>query len=696
VSHNPVSKQEKQFQKWDARLLDFFDLSLSNAEEASLLPILNSLNSDTERYEEISLIAEGGEKRITRVYDHRLNRQIAMARSIHAKTPEEHEQFLREAQLEANLAHPNITPVHNIGFDSKGVPFFTMELIPGDNLETIIKKLREGDEAYKQRYPLDMLLSMYLKVCDAIAYAHSRKVLHLDIKPSNIRVGEFGEVFICDWGVAQVLFDQEATKPPLPGEPDGDVLNDMTLSGIIKGSLGFMAPEQTLAKSQKTIQTDVYALGALLYMLLTYEQPVQGKSGNETLEHTRQGKVVAPHVWRKSHPIPSSLAAVALKALALKPEDRYETATELHQEISRYLTGFPTTAERATPFTMLSLMIKRHNKIAFILLLFLFLLTGVIGTTLVVIDQKKTEAIIARKEALSAKERATRNLSLFLQKQQEAQELDHMLDTAIHYALWSQDLSQIDNLMRILEMGLNRSCSPAERDQLLEKKGQLLFVVQQFYWANHFFDMMSLPTKEFQEEKNLSRIYASKKPKGSKHLANPELIELIRKLQPHNKNATYLYLHHSPSIRSQTPEEYLPLAIAILNKLNRIDSPYALQLEKRTQGFHLNLTQSPYQILRLTEIGKSHINVLVPLNLYSLDISYMHPNMLNETAGLQLKELRMVGLALPAPRLILPAVKRMNVEKLFIDTEAYSSSFIKELREVVEVIDERVEIRYSP
>jgi serine/threonine protein kinase len=162
-----------------------------------------------------------------------------MARAVNAKTRFDQEQFLREAHLEANLAHPNIMPVYNVGLDADGTPFFTMELVQGDNLKKIFDKLRQGDEKYKRAYPLDHLLNIYLKICDAIAYAHSRNVLHLDIKPDNIRVGSFGEVFVCDWGLARVYDDGETITPESPESPDkldGNILNNLTLTGIIKGS----------------------------------------------------------------------------------------------------------------------------------------------------------------------------------------------------------------------------------------------------------------------------------------------------------------------------------------------------------------------------------------------------------------------------------------------------------------------------
>lgn len=306
---------EKTFHERNETLRGFYHADtevMSDEEMASLTPILNALKDRVARYQEIRKIAEGGEKKITLVHDHRLDRHVAMARAAHAKTPQDQEQFLREARLTANLAHPNIMPVYNMGVDPEGVPFFSMELIPGDSLKTIIKKLRDGDEVYKRDFPLETLLNIFIKICDAIAFAHSRNVLHLDIKPDNIRVGEFGEVFVCDWGLARVMNAPEEISGEESDMLDADVLNDMTLSGTMKGTPGFMAPEQTQAYAEKTPETDIYALGAVLYMLLTHELPVRGNSANEVVQNTREGKIIPPRRRKPDRHIPVSLVAVII------------------------------------------------------------------------------------------------------------------------------------------------------------------------------------------------------------------------------------------------------------------------------------------------------------------------------------------------------------------------------------------------
>ena len=688
MDNDPNHDLEKTFRKRDTRLLEFFDSdarSLSEEEEASLLPILLSLSETRERYEELGLIAEGGEKRVTRVYDHRLDRQVAMARAVRAKTPQDQEQFLREARLEANLAHPNITPVHNMGFDSDGIPFFTMELIPGDSLGEIVSRLRKGDEAYRRKYPLETLLSLFLKVCDAIAYAHSRNVLHLDIKPDNIRVGDFGEVFICDWGLARILFEKKAAEGSVPGELDGDILNDMTLTGTIKGSPGYMAPEQTVPDGEKSFQTDIYALGALLYTLLTYEIPVQGTSRNEIMENTREGRIVPPRQRKTDRPVPRSLEAVALKALALDPPDRYASVSELQEEIRRYLSGFPTRAERAGPLSSLSLLVKRHSLVASLALFFLLLMAGIVSVNLVVIREQKNRAVAARREA-------EENFRLYREQQEAANKLNSQLAVSTDYTLHSSDFSKAREMIGALEIGLEKTSDPAQKKALLLKKGNLHFVLQQFNQAVECFEEAGCETPIDLDTLRLSRKYARFKPNDRRVLPIARMAELVEEARGSNKAVYYLYYHYMMRKPSPKPEAYLPLARAMLDKLNRIKPSTTmeanpLKLAESDAGYHLDLTESPYQIFTLSGVGLPRINILQPFGLHSMDIRNLPLLSLSEFKRLHIAELDMAGVRVKRANILVRNLADMGVVRLRIDVHAYSPSIIRQLRAQHKVLD---------
>ena len=250
-------------------LESMYELKADELSETDLasMPIYSSLSQETWRYQGESLIARGGMKSIYKAYDPKTSRYIAIAK-LHEASPEElFEPFLREARLTSFLEHPNIISIYDIGLDEESLPFFTMELKTGEGFDKIIKKEHLKSEDALSADSLRSLLNIFLKICEAMAYAHSKNVLHLDLKPENIQVGHYGEVLLCDWGLGKIFgsedkadFDQLLLNP--------DLINNMTLNGELKGTPGYMAPEQIKGQSElKTKQADIYALGSILYTL---------------------------------------------------------------------------------------------------------------------------------------------------------------------------------------------------------------------------------------------------------------------------------------------------------------------------------------------------------------------------------------------------------------------------------------------
>ncbi len=686
VADEKKNNLEKTFSERNETLRSFYDsdaLDMSAEELASLTPILNSLKDRDIRYQELEPLAEGGEKKISLVYDQRLDRRVAMARAVRGENPQDLEQFLREARITANLAHPNIMPVYNMGLDAAGEPFFSMELVPGDSLKTIIRKQRDGDAAYRQRYPLEALLNIFIKVCDAIGYAHSRNVLHLDIKPDNIRVGEFGEVLVCDWGLARVMNVPVSAEGSGEPELDGDVLNDMTLSGMMKGTPGFMAPEQTHADGEKTPQTDVYSLGALLYMLLTHELPVRGSSANEVVQNTREGKIIPPRRRRPEHHIPRSLVAVMMKALALRPAGRYESAVELQQEIGRFLSGYPTRAEHAGLMARISLLLQRHSRIASLIIFFLLLLAMVVGGNLVSISREKAKAVAAREEAED-------NLQLYLNEQKLSRELEEDLGEAVLFTVRSRDFVNAPAMIRLLEAGLEDNVDTVRRKHLLEQKGILHFVLQEFSAAGECFAEAG-KSRRIGSLRDLSRKYAVIKPVDQRRLSDRQLADLFNeKTPPDRMTLFYLYYHHMrrrPA--SATPEQYLPLAGAMLDKLNytRRSRSQPLKLTKQADGRHLDLSRSGYTLYNVSILGVYSRNVLAPLKLSSLDISHNQVESLRRLKGLRLKRLRMAGVDLASRNSVAQQLKPLKLERVELNVADYPQKAIDELRKTMEVVD---------
>lgn len=323
------------------------------------------------RYQDKELIGEGGVKKVYKAYDTIVDRYIALAELKQANTEIKREAFLREAQLTAQLDHPNIISIYDIADDSASEPWFSMELKPGLNMKDWIEK---QTDPIKARLPF---LSHFLKVCDAIDYAHSKNILHLDLKPENIQFGQHGEVLVCDWGLGQMLNIEDQQDLIHAGSEQMELFKDVTITGKIKGTPGFMAPEQIHHKMPKGFQTDIYALGALLYTGLCSHPPLSG-SIDELLQKTQAGDILFPRQKYPQLAIPESLDAVVRKAMALDPQDRYANVSELIQDIQQYLSGFTTEAENAHLLKELYLFYKRHQLACSITLLALCFISIVV------------------------------------------------------------------------------------------------------------------------------------------------------------------------------------------------------------------------------------------------------------------------------------------------------------------------------
>ncbi|MCM8530690.1 MAG: serine/threonine protein kinase, partial [Lentisphaeraceae bacterium] len=314
-------------------LYDESDNYQPSPEESS--PMCEQLAKISKSYTDEHVIAKGGMKSISRVFCESTQRYVAKATLNEPEKLELRDAFIREARLTALLDHPNIIKIYDIALSENGEPFFTMELKTGSCLSQYLKENHSKSE----------LLGIFIKICDAISYAHSRQILHLDLKPENIQVGSFGEVIVCDWGIGRILTNNnndESAELLL----DADMLNHCTLYGEAKGTPGYMAPEQLQAEN-KSEQTDIYSLGALLFSLLCPER-FEGKTTEEILNEK-------PEVQSfKMAGIPNSLKAVINKAMAQLPEQRYDSVEALQSDVLLYLNEYPTEAQGAGFLTQAS------------------------------------------------------------------------------------------------------------------------------------------------------------------------------------------------------------------------------------------------------------------------------------------------------------------------------------------------------
>ena len=349
-----------------------------------------------------SLIARGGMGAVYRAQQGVLEREVAVkVMSSSAQTSEMAERFRREALVLGRLEHPNIVPIYDMDSDEDGQPFYTMKLVRGRTLQAILHDLLEGNEAAKQEHALSSLLTVFVKVCDAIAFAHSKGILHRDLKPENVMVGEFGEVQVMDWGLAKRFRNDdcgmrnEVTEGIVVGDsefpnPNSDI--GATLQGSVMGTPQYMSPEQARGEIDELDErSDIFSLGGILYAILTLRPPVEGASSRDVLEKVKSGSITSPSdliargstnrgkrlnkegalasgsIQSLPHSprglVPSALSVVAMKALHPEKKERYPSVAALSEDVVAYQRGFATSAEQAGALRQLSLLMSRHKAV---------------------------------------------------------------------------------------------------------------------------------------------------------------------------------------------------------------------------------------------------------------------------------------------------------------------------------------------
>jgi serine/threonine-protein kinase len=297
-----------------------------------------------DRYEDLGLIGLGGMGEVRRVRDKRLARVVAMKiiRPEYQRNPRALRRFLEEAQVSAQLAHPNIVPLHDMGTLEDGRSWFTMQEVRGRTLAEVIKSLHAAAPGNRwgttsQGWTPRRTLEAFRQVCEAMAYAHSRGVLHRDLKPENIMVGQYREVLVMDWGLARVS-EEDAELDNVLVMDKGE---DATRAGTVAGTPAYMAPEQARGELDKLdARTDVYALGALLYEILDGDSPYPGR---DALERVLAGppRPLGPRARgrrkRPGPPIPRALRVIVARAMERDPADRFPDAGALSSALADWL-----------------------------------------------------------------------------------------------------------------------------------------------------------------------------------------------------------------------------------------------------------------------------------------------------------------------------------------------------------------------
>ncbi len=368
-------------------------------------------------YQTVAEVARGGMGRIVAAVDAHLGRAVALKEALGEEG--EDPRFVREALITARLQHPAIVPVYEVGRWPTGRPFYAMKLVEGRSLDDVIAERKTLASRLE-------MLGTVVAACDALAYAHSEGILHRDLKPANVLVGSYGETVVVDWGLAKDLnVASDATAEPAPA-PSVDVAlrarelaaqqrsksgsggkgsSAETMAGAVLGTAAYMPPEQARGEAVGPA-ADVYALGAMLYHLLTGRPPFEGASGLLVLSKVVSGPPTP--VEQLEPETPAELCAIVARAMAYEARDRYPSAAELARDLRRFQTGQLVAAYRYTPLARVRRFVARNAAAVGIAAVSLALLALLTTTSFSRIMRARDEAMDARAAADARAEEARR------------------------------------------------------------------------------------------------------------------------------------------------------------------------------------------------------------------------------------------------------------------------------------------------
>jgi serine/threonine-protein kinase len=320
-----------------------------------------------QRFRTLKFHAKGGLGEVFVALDGELNREVALKRILdhRADDPDSRRRFVLEAEITGGLEHPGIVPVYGLGSYGDGRPYYAMRFIRGDSLKDAIAAFHAahagpGADPARRSLGLRRLLRRFTDACNALEYAHSRGVLHRDLKPGNIIVGKYGETLVVDWGLAKATGRSDPASGEgtlMPGSASGSA---ETLPGAAIGTPAYMSPEQARGDLDAFgPRSDVYSLGATLYCLLTGRPPFAGDDLGAILRKVREGDFAPPCALDPS--VPRALEAICLKAMATRPEGRYASCRALADDIEHWLADEPVTARRE-PFGERARRWARRNR----------------------------------------------------------------------------------------------------------------------------------------------------------------------------------------------------------------------------------------------------------------------------------------------------------------------------------------------
>lgn len=514
---------------------------------SSLFDLALGHDNSNERYTGMEIIGQGTVKEIHRVLDLTSGRPLAMATPQKGLSKDQVQHFLEEARLTASLEHPNIIQVFDLGFREDGQPYFTMKLCDSKKLSDILDTKNER---------LFELLDIFLKICDAMAYAHNVGTIHRDLKPENILLGGFGEVFVSDWGSAQIL------KGSTLEADVGQLSKPLT-----KGTPGFMSPEQE--SSPASYAQDIFSLGAILYNMLT-------------------GVCPDPSNFKKPSEIKTTIStgleAICLKAMANKVEDRYENTQLFIKDIKAWMAGFSPIAENASFITQVKLLIVRHKTLSLSIIASLVIITALSFSYISTLKAKE-------KETRSAKNKAEKALELYdIEKENRERIAKIGAEYFIRQANQLVSAMQRDMAKKILDSIPTKELDEVKMRKINAIYGRIFVYKQQFTKALRHLENAQGYDHSFMLE--IAKKYARIKPDDTAMLNTAQTLEILDTLNNFDIHHAHCF-YRDQVLRIPDYEAQVPLIKKMIMANNMWLDDVNISLRKTAGEYHLDLSNNP-------------------------------------------------------------------------------------------------------
>ncbi len=360
-----------------------YRLALMEAEDTITISGGDELFGGSEGEERLGLLGRGGMGEVFVARDHSLQRNVAV-KSLYPnmmKRKDLVKRFFTEVQITAQLEHPGVPPVHAVRTDPvDGTPSYTMKLVRGRTLKQYMKDSIEQSDNPDEEHTLEARLDVFTRICDTLAYAHTRGVIHRDLKPDNVMVGAFGQIMVMDWGVARILESEdpvfETLHAPITNTQEREALTQM---GETIGTPAYMSPEQAQGRNDELgPAADQYALGLILYELTVLRRA--RKYGKNTLLRVASGVPEDFTSGDKGKGLPREVAAIIRKATMASAFDRYEDVAELADDVRRFLRNEEVLVAPDGPIQRTTRWLSRNRSVALAAILALALLVVLVGT----------------------------------------------------------------------------------------------------------------------------------------------------------------------------------------------------------------------------------------------------------------------------------------------------------------------------